>query len=273
MKIIAVDDEQIALDGLVKSIKKAAPNAQVLGFRKPRLALDHARQEGFDVAFLDIEMRGISGMDCAKELSAINPEGNIIFATGYNEYALDAFKLHASGYIIKPITPAKVAQELENLRFTQSETKEQDTRIHVRAFGEFEIFYQGKPLVFKYRRSKEMFAYLVDRKGAWCSNAQIMNILFDDPSDKASYFKQLRKDLNDTLSKIGAQDTLMHKRGELCVVADAMHCDYFDWLQGKEGADSFRGEYMSQYSWAESTLAALLASEPQQAKMTEPVDS
>ena len=263
MKIIAVDDEQIALEGLVRSIKKAAPDAQVEGFRKPRLALDFAEAHGFDVAFLDIEMRSMNGIDCAKRLLAIKPQGNIIFTTGYSDYTLEAFGIHASGYVLKPVTPAKIEQELASLRFPVQENEELET-LRIRAFGEFEIFYQGKPLNFKYQRTKELVAYLVDRQGAWCSNAQIKEALFEDPMGKDAYFKQLRKDLSDTLASINKEDLLLHKRGNLALSIDEIECDYIDWMHGKEGGAPFRGEYMTQYSWAENTLATLLAAQPQE---------
>ena len=116
MKIIAVDDEKIALQGLLSSINSAAPNAQVYGFRYASEAIAHMENDPCDIAFLDIEMKGVDGITTAQKLKEINPDVNIIFATGFDSYRRTAFDLHASGYLIKPITPEGVKRELDNLR-------------------------------------------------------------------------------------------------------------------------------------------------------------
>lgn len=61
-------------------------------------------------------MRGVSGIDVAKQLKEIIPDINIIFVTGYDEYTKDAMAIHASGYIEKPVTAGKVRKETEDLR-------------------------------------------------------------------------------------------------------------------------------------------------------------
>lgn len=261
MIILAIDDEEIALKGLMSSIEKAAPDAEVVGFRKSRQALEYAQEHPFDTVFLDIEMPGISGIDCARCLTELNPSVNIIFTTGYSDYAVQAFELHASGYIMKPITTTKVSLELEHLRHTDpQEEVEEECPLVIRAFGEFEVFFQGKPMAFKYRRSKELLAYLVDRQGAWCDNRQVMATLFRDPEGKESYYKQLRKDLVDTFESIGMPDLVMRRRGEICLLATEVTCDYFDWVSGKLDRSAFHGEYMSQYDWAHDTREALRSS-------------
>ena len=151
MKIIAVDDEKIALKGLLLSIEKAAPNAEVFGFRYASDAIDYMKTEHCDVAFLDIEMKGINGVELARALKEINPDINIIFATGFGSYRDVAFDIHASGYLIKPITVEGVKRELENLRRPVAPPR----RIKIKTFGNFEALYNGSPIVFKYQKSKE----------------------------------------------------------------------------------------------------------------------
>ena len=104
MVILAVDDEKIALDNLIQSIRKCVPDADIHGFRKARDAQAFIETNHCDIAFLDINLRGASGITFANELRAINPKLNIIFTTGYSEYTVDAFRLHASGYVLKPVT-------------------------------------------------------------------------------------------------------------------------------------------------------------------------
>jgi two-component SAPR family response regulator len=256
MKIIAVDDEKIALEALSSAIKSIVTEDEVLSFRYPEDALDYARENTCDIAFLDVEMAGMSGVMLAEELKKYNNEINIVFCTGYGEYRDAAFDLHASGYLMKPITPEKVKRELENLRRPIFEKK----KLKVQTFGNFEVYIDGKPLAFKYRRTKELFAYLIDRVGAMCTVGEIIGILFEDEGGREDYFQKLRRDLLSTLEEVGCAGAIVHKRGMLGVVVTEVQCDYYDYLNRKrELSASYFGEYMSQYSFAELTNAHLNA--------------
>ena len=256
MRIIAVDDEKIALDALSEAIKAIVTEDEVISFRYPEDALDFIKDNPCDIAFLDVEMAGMSGVELAEELKKYNSEINIVFCTGYGNYRDAAFELHASGYLMKPITPEKVKRELENLRRPIVERK----KLKVQTFGNFEVYIDGKPLAFKYRRTKELFAYLVDRVGAMCTVGEIIGILFEDDSGREDYFQKLRRDLLSTLEEVGCADAIIHKRGMLGVVVTALQCDYYDYLNNKKTLETvYFGEYMSQYSFAEYTNAHLSA--------------
>lgn len=115
MTIFAIDDEKLALEGLLLAIQEAVPNANIHGFSKVQDLLSCIETTSCDVAFLDIEMRETSGLILAKQLQEINPAIHIVFVTGYSQYATDAFKLRASGYVLKPATKEKIEQELKNI--------------------------------------------------------------------------------------------------------------------------------------------------------------
>lgn len=256
MKILAVDDEKIALMGLVASIEKAAPDAEIHGFRSASEALAHMEASPCDVAFLDIEMKGMNGVELAERLKAVNPDVNIIFSTGFGSYRDAAFDLHASGYLIKPITAERVQHELDNLRRPVAPPK----RLRVSTFGNFEVTYAGNPLIFKYQKSKEMLAYLIDRRGAMCSTGELMAVLFEDDNDHKAYYHRLRSDLLDTLAACGCDSVISQQRGLLGILAEQLDCDYYDYLSGKiELSKLYHGEYMAQYSFAEVTNAELFA--------------
>ena len=104
MKIIAVDDERIALEGLLDVISEVAPAAELTGFEYPEDALAFVDEHECNIAFLDVEMAEMSGVELAEQLKMRNPDINIIFATGFEEYRKEAYDLHASGYLTKPIT-------------------------------------------------------------------------------------------------------------------------------------------------------------------------
>ena len=254
MKIIAVDDEKIALEALSSAIKAVVAEDEVISFRYPEDALEYVKENACDIAFLDVEMAGMSGVELAEALKKYNSEVNIVFCTGYGNYRDKAFELHASGYLMKPITPEKVKLELENLRRPIIEKK----RLKVQTFGNFEVYLDGKPLAFKYRRTKELLAYLVDRVGALCSVGEIIGVLFEDEGGREDYFQKLRRDLLSTLESAGCERAIVHKRGMLGVAITEIQCDYYDCLNKKKDfATSYFGEYMSQYSFAEYTNAQL----------------
>lgn len=255
MKIIAVDDEKIALQGLLSSIQKAAPSAAVYGFRYAIDAIAHMENDPCDVAFLDIEMKGMNGVTVAQRLKEINPDVNVIFATGFGSYRDAAFDLHASGYLIKPITVEGVKRELDNLRRPVPEQK----RLRAIAFGNFQILYGEEHVKFKYQKTKELLAYLIDRRGSMCSASEAMSVLFEDDTHQ-KYYNQLRMDLINTLKTIGCESVILQSRGMLGVSVGELQCDYYDYLDGKINlSQHYHGEYMAQYSFAEFTNASLYA--------------
>ena len=260
MKILVVDDEKIALDHILSILERLIPGSLTVGCRSGERALEEMQKQQFDIAFLDISLRDMDGIELAKKLKMINHQLNIIFTTGYGSYAGEAFSLHASGYIMKPLTDEKVRRELEDLRHPIAKTP-RTGKLRVQAFGNFEVYDEnGIPLSFQYSKSKEMLAYLIDRCGAFCTNGEIMGILWgDEASDrKRSYLKNLRTDLNQALEKAGYDNILIRRRGMIAVIPESLDCDYYLWLKGVPGAiNSYRGEYMTQYSWSEFTNSQL----------------
>jgi len=261
MSIIAVDDEKFALMDLQSAIEAAVNGAKIACFGTPRMALEYAKSYKVDIAFLDIEMSGMTGIQLAKRLKDINGKTNIIFVTGYSQYALDAFALHASGYIMKPVTKKAILDAVEHLHNPVSEDVDvqQGKKLRVQTFGNFEVFANDKPLVFTRSKTKEFFAYLIDRQGAKCTNDEIAAVIWEDAEDTPSLkslFRTLVADLTKTLNDAGFGDVIIKQRGQLAVAKDKISCDLYDFSTGKN-VNSYMGEYMSQYSWAEFTNAYL----------------
>ena len=95
----------------------------------------------------------------------------------------------------------------------------------------------------------------MDRHGAMCTNGEAISVLWENDDDlegKAVYFKSVRRDLISVLKSCGCGDVIIQQRGSLAIDTEKVQCDYYDWLDGKaEGINSYRGEYMYQYSWGE----------------------
>lgn len=115
--VILVDDEPISLEINVPMMQQYLPGAEIRGFSNSRGALAYAAEKHIDAAFLDIDLFRESGIDLAEKLAALWPDINIVFLTGHPEFMKEAFSLHASGYILKPMTPADFAHEVNHLRF------------------------------------------------------------------------------------------------------------------------------------------------------------
>ena len=256
MLIYIIDDEQNAIEFLEKKVAQVEPDAEIHTFLSAKEALASSKEMPFDVAFLDIQMPGIDGITLAKKLKTINPKANLIFVTGYSEYTMDAFSVDASGYLLKPTTAKLVRHALDNLRYPI--VVESGPSITIQCFGNFEIFDNGEPIKFKYSKSKELLAYLVDRKGAVCGNQEVIINLWEDDEDHNSYYRSLLKDVMDTLEKHGCADMFIRQRDGASIVTSKVRCDYYDYLAGTPaGINAFKGEYMVQYSWAEATSSEL----------------
>lgn len=255
MRILALDDEEDALEVLVSAITACQPDADVKGFNSPTEALEYAEQNQMDIAFLDVRMPGITGLDVAKKLKKINPKINIIFSTGFSEFASDAFSIHASGYLMKPITTKDVRKELDNLRNPVEKPKK---RVYIRTFGNFELFVDGETIHFSRKPAKELLAYLVDRKGSTVTRKELCDVLLQDAAftrKSQDYLTKIVKELQKALEEVKAADIVNLDRSEYSVIPDNFDCDAYDYLKGMPDAfNNFYGEYMSQYPWAEKSI-------------------
>ena len=115
--IIIVDDNKPILKGGMSVLKEVLPNANIVGFSVPHKAVEYAKENRIELAFLDIEMGMISGLDVCKELLEINPNTNVVYLTAYKDYSFDAWQTGACGFMEKPLTPDKVREQLSRLRY------------------------------------------------------------------------------------------------------------------------------------------------------------
>lgn len=266
MKILAVDDEVIQLRMLQEAIEEAVPGCELACFENPVEALTWAREAHPDVAFCDIQMPLMTGIMLGKELKKDNPKINLVFVTGYYQnYAVEAFQLRSSGYLQKPASAEAVAIEMQNLRYPISH-EAKNSRLKIRCFDRFEVFADGIPMTFERSRTKEVLAFLIDRKGAAVNGNEICAALYPENGPKEINNKSdLRKcvaDLRSRLREIDAEDILIKGFNSYAVVPSLIDCDYYDWEKGEPYAvRAFHGEYMSQYPWAEDTLIGILMPE------------
>lgn len=261
MNIIVVDDRQLLVNMLLRILKGIDASYNTVGMNNPEEAAEYARHNPLDVAFLDVEMGPLNGLELAKKLTELYPKLNIIFVTGHKEYAMDAYGVYPSGYLLKPVSEKDVREALSNLRYPVEERKEEapaeGKRLRVQCFGEFEVFCDGKPLRFKRSKSKELFAYLVCVRGASINIATIASVLWEDsednPSEKAisSMCRNLIADIQKTLQDKGLDDILIKEWKSVSLNTSGFDCDWYDHIQRNKGDLRYNGDFIVGYSWAE----------------------
>ena len=259
MNAICVDDEAQVLKHIVSSCQKIQLLDDVRGFTRPLDAVDWATEHPVDLALLDVDMPDMSGLQLAEELRRICPRISIIFITAFSQYALDAYSVHPTSYLLKPFDQARLAKEVE-YAFSARASRDH-AHITVQTFGHFEIFKDGKTLDFRRSKSKELLAYLVDRRGAGVTRQDAFAALWEDRMYDVSMQKQMDvviRSLRDTLQKYGIGGLFELKNRSLRILPELIDCDLYRFLEGDEDAvNAYFGEYMSQYAWASDTEAQL----------------
>ncbi|OUO91103.1 hypothetical protein B5F40_04785 [Gordonibacter sp. An230] len=327
MNVIVVDDEPLALRGIGRLVREAlegdggaagaganavadalpAASAADAGmadagaavdirlFSLSREALAFARERRVDVAFLDIEMPGMGGLALAKALKDIDPDAHIVFVTSYERYAVDAFSVHATGYLLKPARLEDVRRELafigDDLRRRDAHVGAEGAsaagsrgswyaegadgrrvggepcdrsrklrKVRVRTFGGFEAEVGGVPLSFKRSKSKELLALLIDRRGCGVTTREACAVLWEDApysASQRSYFQNVVADLRAALTAAGAEAALVRSRNSLAIDPALIDSDSYRFLEGDPVAvNAYRGDYLPAYSWAEYSVGS-----------------
>ena len=133
-------------------------------------------------------------------------------------------------------------------------------RLKIRTFGEFTVFEGDRPVEFRYSKSLELFALLVDRRGRSVDNETIRKYLWqesDGETDHSSYISALKNDVIQTLSELDESRVLRQDGQGIAVVPENVDCDFYSWTSGNDEGLVFEGRYMEQYSWAEPTAGLL----------------
>lgn len=258
MKVFIVDDEKMVLEDTKRSVIQAFREMKMevdsmVATQSWKQALILAQDEKPDIAFLDINIPGKNGLDLGREFQAINPKVNIIYITAYDEYAVQAYRIHASGYLLKPVDVDDVKAELASLRFDDSGEEESGT-LRVQCFGNFEVFYDERVVSFRRQKTKELFAFLVDQKGTAVSAEEICKAIFANDGNDEKHKNTLRvlsMELKQLLENMNLSDVYIHTRNAYAIAANRFECDYYEYLKGKGTyANVTDEEYMRQYSWA-----------------------
>ena len=167
--------------------------------------------EEVQIIFLDIEMQGLKGIEAADLLSKKYPKLNIIFVTGHPEYSLSAHEVFPSGFLTKPVDEKDIRRALAHLRFP---VEKNSGKIVIQC-SPFAVFYNDAPLMFKSELTNELFAYLVYKKGALCTNSELLSVFWEGNRNKDSRLRQIIADMRSTLDEAGINDAIIKKYGSI----------------------------------------------------------
>ena len=259
MRAICVDDEPMTLEYTVEQCRGLKEIDEVRGFTRASDALAWSRMNPVDIALLDIDMPDMDGITLAVELKQLRPDTAIIFLTAYKQFAYNSFAAHPSGYLLKPVLREKLEREV--IHALSGHAERAPARVLVRTFGNFEVLVDGEPVAFARSKSKELLAYLIDRRGEGVSRPDAFSALWGDRQYDYSMQKQLDvyiRSLRDTLKAHGIGDIFELKRGAMRVFPERFECDMYRLLKGDaQAVNDYHGEYMRAYGWASVTEALL----------------
>ncbi len=255
MRIMVVDDEVMALEDFEDTCRELGITDEIVKFNNPLDALSFVAMNKVDIAFLDIEMPVIKGIELAKRIKAFCRNVRIIFTTGYSEYALEAFSVDAVDYVMKPYEASAIKRAYDKALLVKDAVAE--NHVFIKTFGYFDVFVDGKSVAFSSAKSKELLALLVDRNGGVVSTEQAISILWEGrkyDETVQSLFRKVLKSLRTSLEEAGIIDILIDNRNQRSIDKSKFVCDYYDFLEkGKTDDTKFFGKYMEQYPWAKVT--------------------
>lgn len=255
MKILIIDDELPALNLLKQTVLELIPDAEITALRHAGEFHELKDKSGFEIAFFDIMLGSTNGIRLALELKQAAPFCNIIFVTAFTEYAAQSFSARPSGYVVKPFTTDDIRLELENLRHPVSQPFAAK-KLRIVTFGAFNVFTsEGEVFSFTRTRSKEILAYLIDQSGFPTTSRDIAADVLEEPSFDVRVSKRVSKLITlliEDLTAAGYPDVVIKQNRQISINRDKVDCDLYRALEGDLSAlNTFHGEYMLDYSWAE----------------------
>lgn len=259
MRVLCVDDALPIMEDTVAMCWQLPEAQEVTGFTRPREALEWLKDHPIDLALLDIDMPENNGLMLAEQLKRRCPDAAIIFLTAFPQYAVQAFKLRATGYLLKPVSLEDLKEEVD-YALSRGQVRPSG-HIVVQTFGNFEILVDGETLVFHRSKAKELLAYLIDRNGRGVNRPGIYAALWEEglyDYSKQKYLDVIIRSLRETLREAGIEEILEIKGGFLRVRTELLDCDLYRFLKNDpEAVNAYRGEYMEEYPWAIFNSASL----------------
>ena len=258
MHAILVDDEPFMLKRFVR-LSANIPDINIVGqFESGAEALAFVRKNPVEIAFLDVEMPIMNGIDLAKQLRELRHDIMIVFVSAYNDYIWDSNRIGGDYYLMKPYSEETLEMAMERIRLI---ARRQAKKLYVQTFGRFLVLREGKPLPLA-GKAKEILALIITKRGKEISNETIYSTIWEgreyNNANMGVYYNALRR-LKTALRNADCGELLISTRYGQRVNTEMFDCDYYAWQDKNINAEHvFRGDFLSEYSWAEETLATMM---------------
>ena len=256
MKVILVDDEKHALDALNDLLSEFEGIEVVEMFTNPLDAIELGHTLTYDVAFLDMEMPGLKGLETAEILSALHPSAEVVFITAYDSYAVEAFEIGALDYLLKPVSQKRMMKVMERIRARRgtNELASLEKDVQITCFGRFQIRVKGthsEHVKWRTAKVKELMAYLVHRRGEVIHKDKIIETLWPDMDYEKTVANlhtciyQIRK----TLKEYGLSEQMkvIYLEDGYRLQLDASYCDLDLFMKTVSDSDDITKETLSVY--------------------------
>ena len=251
MRVIYVDDERPALDNFRLTVERFPEISSLTLFQSGEDALEYAKENPVDAAFLDMEMPGIHGLGLAMKLREFCPDLRVVFVTAYSRYAMDAWEMDATGYVLKPYIASDIRKELSKC---MSRPMPMD-KIVIETIPALSVTVNGHPLRISGTKPRELLALLVDRGTQGLTAGEGIACLWPDrPSDAntQSLFRMTYKRLSDALEEAGVGHIIVSWENRRFLRVEQVDCDLYRILSGDtHAARKYDGQYLREYAWAE----------------------
>lgn len=265
MRFIYVDDEQNAIVNFQFYIQDRPLVTSLDCFTSPTDALQWAEEHPFDVAFLDIQMPEMTGFELADKLKKLQPNIEIIYATAFNNHHQEAYQSGGRAYLLKPFNKTDVDELFLFLNkmspayaALREERQTPTSDIFIQTFGNFDLWINDAPVIFKTAKSKELLAVLVNQRGCVVSSVEIFNFLWPTKiysKSTATYVRKTVQALKAQLAELGCSELVTFSRNAFYVNRTVAACDYFSTIAGDSTyLASYNGYFMAQYPWAEESI-------------------
>jgi len=258
MRTIIVDDEPLMLKRF-RRMSADIPDLHLTGqFESAKAALTYAEQHPVELAFLDVEMPIMNGIELAKQLRRLRPDMLIVFITAYDSYVWDSTQIGGDYYMMKPYSRENLEMVMERLRLISQRQKKQ---VYIQTFGRFVVLKNGEPIPLT-GKAKEILALVVTRRGREISNLELYNTIWEGrPYSNAnmSVFHNALRRLRLALKKASLEKLLISSSRGQMVDTSLFDCDYYAWEdKNPEQRDRFTGEFLPEYSWGEYILGYII---------------